>query len=460
MSIFVRRPLLPSAPHYRPFFTAMAIAGPPPSIVGALRCQRDSYLQTLQTEVVSCSEYSPQTNGNSKSNKSTDPKKSVQNGTKAWLIEFRDSILFPEGGGQPTDHGSITPLTLASSESIPITSVQRHGLRCVHLSPQPLDPGTLVRQDVNFKRRWDHMQQHTGQHLLSAIMDSMNLDTLSWSMGADGEMNYVEVVRRPTNDEIRTIQERCNAAIRQNLPITVETPNDAKVDSLPEDYDQEKGIVRVINIGGLDSNPCCGTHLKQTSHISLILLHHTQTARSTTCRLYFTAGDRAINLAAESINSLRSISVSLSCGNAPSDVQSNVAKLGESVAEARQKEKKLLKEIAKFEGDRIKAVLETQNRAFSHRGTDGLDFVNLIWTEVKEAAKERGVVVLASGEGKSVGHLMIIGQEDLVEQLSAKVKVVVSGIKGGGKGKWQGKVQTWKKGEIKALKQLVEGFEN
>jgi misacylated tRNA(Ala) deacylase len=114
----------------------------------------------------------------------------------------------------------------------------------------------------------DHMQQHTGQHLLSAVMDTyLELETLGWSMGASvvGEgnvsldaaanMNYVELGRKPTEAEIAEIQDKSNEIVTQNRPITVSTPLDANHDSLPSDYDREKGIVRVVTIDGIDSNP-------------------------------------------------------------------------------------------------------------------------------------------------------------------------------------------------------------
>lgn len=444
----------------------MAVAGPIPSIVGALLCQKDSYLQSLETEVVSCKEYIPpktsKTTGKSKSKKPTDSEKSAEKSSvissKQYLLEFVDSVLFPEGGGQPTDHGSITPLSSAPGEVIPITNIQRHGLRCIHFSSQPLEPGTKVRQDVDFGRRWDHMQQHTGQHLLSAVLDSLDLPTLSWNMGAAGEMNYLEIPRKPSDEEIRSIQERCNRIIRENVQITVEIPEETdEAKKLPGDYDKDKGVVRFIKIGDLDYNACCGTHLKQTSHIGLILLHHSQSVRGTNCRLFFSCGDRAIKLATESINSLRNIAVSLSSGSAPAEVQSNVQRLSESYADARKKEKKMLAEIAKYEGDRIKADLAAGKNAWCYRETDGLDFINLVVFEVKEAVRERGVVVLASGGVKNVGSIMIIGEKGLVEGMAAKVRESVSTAKGGGKGeKWQGKVTEWKKGEIEALRATVE----
>jgi misacylated tRNA(Ala) deacylase len=99
------------------------------------------------------------------------------------------------------------------------------------------------------------MQQHTGQHLLSAIMDTYpNLETVGWGMGSENEMSYIELPRKPSEEELHEIQEKCNAAIRDNLEIIVETPDNAKIDSLPDDYDKEKGVVRVIKIGNLDNN--------------------------------------------------------------------------------------------------------------------------------------------------------------------------------------------------------------
>lgn len=443
----------------------MAIAVVKPSIVGALSCQKDSYLQTLETQVVACDEYIPPKgnpqNGKAKSKKSTDPSKTNGNSDastqRTWMIEFADSVLFPEGGGQHTDHGFITPLGVKGMGAIPIENIQRHGLRCVHFSQTPLDIGTKVRQTVYYARRWDLMQQHTGQHLLSAIMDGMDLPTLGWSMGRSGEMNYVELPRKPTDMEIVRIQEECNAVIRENLPITVETPEGKGSSSLPADYDGEMGVIRFIKIGDLDYNACCGTHLKQTSHISLILLHHTQSIRGTNCRLFFTAGDRAIDLATNSINGLRNVAVSLSSSAAPEEVAAKIQGLSEQVSEARKREKRMLAEIAKFEAQQIKETLQCAVGTFSHRPDDGLDFINLVLIELRNPPPYKGLVVLCTGDTKTSGSLVITGRADLVESLSAKVKDIVKTAKGGGKGeKWQGKVTEWQKGEIEALRTAVE----
>jgi len=86
-----------------------------------------------------------------------------------------------------------------------------------------------------------------------------DLKTLGWGMGAGGEggeneMNYVELPRKPSAEEIEAIQHKCNEAIRSNLRITVKVPQDAKIDKLPDDYDKEEGVVRVVDIESLGPN--------------------------------------------------------------------------------------------------------------------------------------------------------------------------------------------------------------
>ncbi|KAK2732596.1 alanyl-trna synthetase domain-containing protein [Colletotrichum kahawae] len=431
-----------------------------PEVVGALACQRNSYLKTLEAEVISCEKRPPpvakKNGGKDKSKESNGVDKS-----EMWLIEFDDSVLFPEGGGQPSDHGTITLLSGDSETPIPIEFVERVGLRCVFHSPQPLSPGDRVRHEVDFQRRWDHMQQHTGQHLLSAVMDTHeNLNTLGWGMGKSGAMNYVDLPRKPTDAELQAIRARCTEIIRSSLPITVETPDDAKVHKMPEDYDQSKGVVRVIHIGDIDRNTCCGTHLSSTSHISLILVHHGESVHGKNYRLYFSVGDRAISLATAAISAMSSVSKLLSCPSAPQDVIQTVKRTQETASELKKREKKLLADIAQFEAEAAKTKLQASKAVWVHRGDGNADFVKGVTVNVKDAlAASGGLVVLATGEEKQGGQLVVLGQKTGVEALVPRIKELVKDVKGGGAGdKWQGKVTAWDKGVLVSLKELVEGF--
>ncbi len=136
---------------------------------------------------------------------------------------------------------------------------------------------------------------------------------------------------------------------------------------------------------------------------------------------------------------------------------SNVKRIQETTAESKRKEKRLLLDIAKREGDRVKAVVQTGKVAWVYHATEGLDFINMVVFEVKDTVRERGLVVLAAGEDKKGGPVVITGEKNSVEAFATKVQEVVAGIKGGGKGgRWQGKVIEWKEGELEALKLLVE----
>ncbi|RBA18149.1 hypothetical protein FPRO05_11165 [Fusarium proliferatum] len=375
-------------------------------IVGDLSCQSDSYLKTLETEVISCEKATKHAHKSKKSN-------GHSHSHDEWLIECADSVLFPEGGGQPSDHGTITPLSGTDQTPIPIKNVQRQGLRCIIYSPKPLSPGDKIRQEVDWKRRWDHMQQHTGQHLLSAVMQNRHdLKTLGWGMGADESMNYVDLQRKPTEEEIQAIQ-----------------------------------------------NECCGTHLSQTSHISLIILGSTQSVHGKNCRLSFITGDRAIKLATSSVSAISTIAKLLSSSNVPSEVVSRTTALSDTVTDLKRSERKLLLEVAKFESEQaIRTIVQNRMNAYIHRYDGNTDFINKIVGETRDVLQGTGfVVVIAIGEPKVSGPVVIVGDQIAVDAMAQRVKVVIKDIKGGGTGgKWQGKVKEWTNAQLLALKEVVE----
>ncbi|KAM0374439.1 hypothetical protein ACHAPY_008683 [Fusarium culmorum] len=397
-------------------------------VVGDLACQSDSYLRSIETKVISCE-------------KST--QKSKKQAQPEWLLECSNSILFPEGGGQPCDHGTITPLSGEDLAPIPITNVRREGLRCIIQSPKPIAPGTEVRQEIDWKRRWDHMQQHTGQHLLSAVMmKNHELKTLGWGMGTDGGFNYLDLQRKPTDEEMQAIQMECAEKIRENLSIKVDTPDDAKDHKLPGDYDK-----------------CCGTHLSQTSHISLIILGSTQSVHGKNCRLSFIAGDRAINLASSSVSAINNIAKMMSVSSNPTDVVTRATALSDSVTDLKRAERKLLLEVAKFESEHaIRSIVQNKMNAYIHRYEGSTDFINKIVGETRDFLEgTEFVVVIAIGEPKGGGPVVIVGDKVAVDAMAKKVKSVVKGIKGGGTGgKWQGKVKEWTNADLVALKDVVE----
>lgn len=148
----------------------------------------------------------------------------------------------------------------------------------------------------------------------------------------------------------------------------------------------------------------------------------------------------------------------MSCSSAADEVVSKATKMNDALADVKRKEKKLLADIARYEAEKVKATLAAGRNAWVYRADGGLDFINAVTFEVKEEIKtSTGVVVLASGEEKGSGPVVIVGGNDAVEAIAGKVKDTVTGIKGGGKGgKWQAKVTEWLRDELEALRKLVE----
>ena len=176
------------------------------TIVGALACQKNSFLKTLNTKVVSSYEFIPPATAKEKQNKNKkDSPKELKYG-----VEFEDTVLFPEGGGQPFDKGTITILNNGAAvasepKTVEVNAILRDKLKAVHIVDEPLEPGTQVKLQVDWDRRLDIMQQHTGQHLLSAVFDTLKLDTLSWSMG--DIINYIELPEKVSDEVVQQVQQ-------------------------------------------------------------------------------------------------------------------------------------------------------------------------------------------------------------------------------------------------------------
>lgn len=206
-----------------------------------------------------------------------------------------DTIIFPEGGGQPNDTGLL--------DEKRVVNVVRKGSEAIHrveAEDVPFKAGDSCVQKIDWPRRHDHMQQHSGQHLLSALFEQVyGYDTKSWWLGTD--TSYIELDSKIpiSEDQIRDIEEKCNGYIAQAVPITVSvfeslsaiTSEDVKraTRGLPDDH---AGQIRVINIQGVDSNMCCGTHVTNLSQLQSLKLLNLERPSKNKLILHFLVGDR------------------------------------------------------------------------------------------------------------------------------------------------------------------------
>lgn len=439
------------------------------TIVGALACQRNSFLKTFRTRVVSCEEYQPIKTSKDKQNQNKkDAGKEQTPCEPLYSLELQDTILFPEGGGQPFDKGNI----ITEGEKIPVQMVLRKELTAVHVTPKPVSVGSDVTLEVDWNRRLDIMQQHTGQHLISAVFDTHDLETLSWSMG--DMINYIELPRKVEQGLIDEVGAKINDLIIQNLPIKVTTPDDMgrEVDTshIPDDYDLSKGIVRVVQIGDLDSNPCCGTHLTATGQVQAVSFLHQVNVRGGNSRLHFICGSRVSRQLTTYHLLLKDVlGMQLSCQI--EDVDSKVADLLQNYKRSQSRESVLLKELASIEASNVFENFKNAKGKIAtvYRQDSSPEYLTVVQKELSSlinANKDSDVdltksqtVVFINGEYKAGngGMVKVIGP--LAEEIQQRLKSLIKNLKGGGKGaSFQGKITKYEKGEVESVLRYLESL--
>ncbi|KAK4699223.1 misacylated tRNA(Ala) deacylase, partial [Phenoliferia sp. Uapishka_3] len=468
---------------------------PAKKYVGILAAQRDPLLTTLDAEVLRCDRVvRAPIAAAGKGKKAKAPLEEVPD---EWEIELDDSVLFPEGGGQNSDQGTLQLLSPEGTvEGAPanVREILRRNLNAVHFVSAAFPVGSRVRVQLDVERRRDLMCQHTGQHLLSGVIDDeLKADTLSWSLTPSPQPCYIELPRAPTEAEINRIQRRCNDLIMRGTSVSVamhlagsgiETPGS----KIPENYkgeDGQQGVVRVVEIHGLgDANPCCGTHYPSLSYLqSIFILPQTQSVRGTNTRLFFLVGPRVLSHLSTMHTIAREASLELGC--APSDLPTRVSNLLLSSRDGTKREKRLREEVASSVAEGMwKSAMEKAGQgevlsAVSLReedATNSLEFLVQVAGELKSkleadvavggGPEKKHLFVLACGVNPpggaspttNGGSLLIFGSDDIVAKAGKEVAVKLPGrVKGGGKGRWQGKLvdARWEKGDRELLRQVL-----
>jgi alanyl-tRNA synthetase len=199
-------------------------------------------------------------------------------------VVLRETIFYPTGGGQPHDLGSIN--------GVPLLDVILREDEVYHVLSSPITPGP-VECVLDWDRRLDHMQQHTGQHLLSAVLlKEYGYATESFHLGAEYSSIDISTSSFPVDEQTR-VEEVVNSIIFQNVPIHIYWAAQAELDKLPlRKVPDLEGDLRIVEISGWDLSPCSGTHLSSTGQLSLFKLLRTENYKGM-IRVYFLCGTRA-----------------------------------------------------------------------------------------------------------------------------------------------------------------------
>ncbi|XKE94184.1 alanyl-tRNA editing protein [Metaplanococcus flavidus] len=195
------------------------------------------------------------------------------------------SCFYPEGGGQPADTGMI-----GQTE---VTDVQIINGEIRHYTADKLNNGEY-ELIIDWERRFDHMQQHTGQHLLSAVFeDELGMATKSFHLGAE-KVSIDLDVPKISKEQVRSIEQKVNSLIYRQIPVETEWVTQEQASKMKlRKKPAVEGDVRLVKIADIDLNACGGTHLHNTAELGLLKIIRTEKAKGGT-RVYFLAGKRAM----------------------------------------------------------------------------------------------------------------------------------------------------------------------
>ncbi|HEY7393362.1 MAG TPA: DHHA1 domain-containing protein [Gemmatimonadaceae bacterium] len=257
-----------------------------------------------------------------------------ENGTRVYLNE---TAFYPTSGGQPHDLGTLA--------GVPVTDVVDEGDRIAHVLASPLPPSASSAEgSIDWDRRFDHMQQHTGQHLISAVFEDLfGFPTVSVHFGPDYSTLDVET-ESVSRQQLLMVEAQTNAVVGEARPVVVTFEDAATAVGLRKASDRE-GTLRIVSIDGVDRSACGGTHVRSTAEIGPVLLRSMEKIRKAT-RIEFVCGQRAVRRARRDFEALGKIAASLSAS--ADEAAELVAGQAERLKDADNARKRLEKELATY----------------------------------------------------------------------------------------------------------------
>ena len=352
---------------------------------------------------------------------------------KGYEISLDATAFYPEGGGQACDLGTLN--------DVRVLHVQERGTQIVHLCEAPLEIGSAVEGIIDYDRRFDLMQQHTGEHIVSGIINRRyGFHNVGFHMGsAMIEIDFDGVV--PAED-LRSIEQEANSALWQNLPVRCWYPSE---EELPHVFYRTKRAlpwpVRIVQVPEFDSCACCGVHVARTGEVGLIKLFSVVPLRGG-CRIEMSCGARAMKLLNQAFDQNRLVSQAFS------------AQWFETGEAARKMNEAL-------SGEKFR-MAQLQKRIFEMIAEDYVNFENVVHFEqdldsaqvrmLADAIAQRcdGTVAVFSGtEEEGYAYAMVDHKNDL-RTFGKEMTAALNG-RGGGKPNFQ-------QGRVAAKRQEIEAF--
>ncbi len=224
---------------------------------------RDPYCKEFDEKVISCTK-----------------------GKKYYEIILSDTSFYPEGGGQPCDLGTLN--------EIEVVDVKRVNNQIIHYVSQPMEPNETVHGKIQWDRRFDHMQQHTGEHIVSGLIhQKYGYENVGFHMGS--EVITIDFNGQLDWSQLKEIESMANRIVYENVTVEETYPTSVELDHLQYRSKKELlGIVRIVTIPNADVCACCGTHVRNTGEVGLIKFLSIAN-RKDGVRIEMVCGKRAFN---------------------------------------------------------------------------------------------------------------------------------------------------------------------
>ena len=355
---------------------------------------KDSYLKEFQALVLAC-----------------EPKSET-----AWQVVLDKTAFFPEGGGQTGDTGWL--------DDVEVTDTREKAGVIYHVTKEPLEAGMTVSGKINFQERFDKMQQHTGEHILSGIVCAtygynnvgFHLSKEITTLDFDGELS---------TEQVREVENRVNQVILANVPVEVKFPEKEELAEL--DYRSKieiEGQVRIVEIPGVDRCACCAPHVKTTAEVGLLKIQSCDRHRGG-CRLTIVCGMRALKDYQQKQESVGKISAALSA---------KAEQVAEAVERLQEQQMKLREQLNRIQAMYLEEKLEKINAedkivCIFEEALDSIAMRNFV-----NGAMERCDGVCGAFMGNEAqGYHYILGSKTIdVREAAKKLNEQFQG-KGGGK---------------------------
>lgn len=206
-------------------------------------------------------------------------------GKKGFEVVLDNTAFYPEGGGQPADLG-----TLGEAK---VLDVRRQNGVIIHFTDKALEVGATVHGVLDWERRYDNMQNHTGEHVLSGVINhAFGYENVGFHMHDDAIT--IDMDGPMTDDDVKAMEKAANDMIKADIAVDISFPSAEERTAMGFRSKKElTGKVRIVNIPTADCCACCGTHVKSTQEVGIIKVLSASKHRGGT-RIEFVCGDRAL----------------------------------------------------------------------------------------------------------------------------------------------------------------------